>query len=189
MNLMQRLIAAGYPESEMEHRFSDLYVEANDIAKAVVTKWENDCWYFNGEYVETQFNMMKERYVFKCRSQYTPFWADDKDSFDTDDGVIEHLKELMFNHLGAHLDCKTESENLVFVNDETGHKNSFESWYEVYDWLRDIVIEYPAYTELDEEMNWFVGHLHGLNAEGRQKIKEEIMSIADNSAYAQHTIY
>ena len=79
-SLMERILEAGYPEDEVYHHYSDLYVYKTPLTTKVINEWlEENGWgrairdpgsLFVDEFVDN----ITGRKMYDVAFQYTPYW-------------------------------------------------------------------------------------------------------------------
>lgn len=74
VNLMEMLIAEGYPESEMYHHESDLYIYVTPLTQAVVNVWCKINNYHRSQFVSTFYDQQTGKLMYDIAFQYTPYW-------------------------------------------------------------------------------------------------------------------
>ena len=78
MTLMERLVEAGYPESDMSHHCSDLYVYCTPLTKRVIDEWLKDNGYKKRLFVSTFTDQVTGEKMYDVAFQYTPWWSGDR---------------------------------------------------------------------------------------------------------------
>lgn len=68
--LMQMLLDAGYPESEMYHHYSDLYVFVTPITTRVIDKWCNEHGYEKSLHCPKFKDQITGKPMYDCAFQY-----------------------------------------------------------------------------------------------------------------------
>ena len=74
--LMQRLIRAGYPESQMFHHESDLYVFATSLTDRVIDEWCREEGFKRSLFVEPFHDCVTRRTMFDIAFQYDTYWTE-----------------------------------------------------------------------------------------------------------------
>ena len=74
MTLIESLLAAGYPQSEIYHHRSDLYVYATPLTQRVINKWFKENRLNRCLFVSIFTDNITGRKMYDCAFQYTPFW-------------------------------------------------------------------------------------------------------------------
>lgn len=72
--LYQRLIAAGYPESDMFNHESDLYVFKTDITEQVIDEWLSQNGLDKALFVKTFKDNITGKPMFDIAFAYDPYW-------------------------------------------------------------------------------------------------------------------
>ena len=72
--LMERLIEAGYPESEMYHHESDLYIYVTPLTTKVVSEWCAERGFRRDWHCPIFKDSITGRKMYDCAFQYTPAW-------------------------------------------------------------------------------------------------------------------
>ena len=72
--LYQMLLAAGYPESQMAHHESDLYIFVTQMTQRVVNQWCKDSGYHRHLFVNTFQDQITGRMMFDVAFAYDPWW-------------------------------------------------------------------------------------------------------------------
>ncbi len=75
-SIMQRLIDAGYPVSEMDHHESDLYVYATKLAFDTILTWLDDNGYRFDVMVDVFTDQITGRKMYDIAFGYDPYWND-----------------------------------------------------------------------------------------------------------------
>ena len=75
MTLMEALKEAGYPEAEMYHHGSDLYVYASDLTHRVINDWFKQQGLHKPLFVSTFKDNVTGRTMYDIAFQYTPAWS------------------------------------------------------------------------------------------------------------------
>lgn len=75
MTLMETLIAAGYPQDEMYHHRSDLYVYATPLTQRVINEWFKANRLNRCLFVSMFTDNITGRKMYDIAFQYTPFWS------------------------------------------------------------------------------------------------------------------
>ena len=74
--LMERLLEAGYPPEDVDHRYSDLYVYVTPLTTKVIAEWANDYGYNSnlrdGVFVQTFKDQITGRTMYDIAFQYIP---------------------------------------------------------------------------------------------------------------------
>lgn len=78
MTLMERLVEAGYPRSDMFHHYSDLYVYLTPLTKKVIDQWIKDNGYKKNLFVSTFTDQVTGEKMYDVAFQYDPFWSGDR---------------------------------------------------------------------------------------------------------------
>ena len=78
MTLMEKLIEAGYPESDMFHHYSDLYVYCTPTTKRVIDKWFEESGLKRHLFVSTFTDQVTGRKMYDISFQYTPWFSGDR---------------------------------------------------------------------------------------------------------------
>lgn len=68
--LMELLIEAGYPESEMDHHESDLYVYVTPITTKVINEWCKENEYRREWHCPVFTDQTTKRQMYDCAFQY-----------------------------------------------------------------------------------------------------------------------
>lgn len=68
--LMQRLVDAGYPRSEMDHHGSDLYVFVTPVTTREIEKWCADHKYSITHFCPIFRDQITGRMMYDCAFQY-----------------------------------------------------------------------------------------------------------------------
>ena len=75
-SLMERLLEAGYPPEDIDHRYSDLYVYVTPLTTRVLTEWtdENghDSNLRDGVFVQKFRDQITGRMMYDVAFQYIP---------------------------------------------------------------------------------------------------------------------
>lgn len=76
MQLMDMLREAGYPEGEMFHHESDLYVFVNTLTANVIGRWLDERGYSDKRMVDVFRDKKTGRLMYDLPFQYTPYWEE-----------------------------------------------------------------------------------------------------------------
>lgn len=68
--LMQRLLDAGYPASEIDHHESDLYVYVTPLTTQVIEQWCREHEYDRTWHCPTFYDQITGRLMYDCAFQY-----------------------------------------------------------------------------------------------------------------------
>lgn len=79
MTLMESLIAAGYPEDEIYHHRSDLYIFKTPQTKDVIDKWFRENGLNKWLFVSIFTDNITGRKMYDVAFQYAPFWAGERE--------------------------------------------------------------------------------------------------------------
>lgn len=72
--LMERLLQAGYPEDEIFHHESDLYIYYTSLTKRIVTNWCKENGYSYYIMCQVFKDQVTGRPMFDIPFQYMPWW-------------------------------------------------------------------------------------------------------------------
>lgn len=72
MTLMEKLEAAGYPQEEMYHHESDLYVFLTPLTKRVIDEWFKEEGLHRHLFVSTFRDQITGKPMYDVAFQYTP---------------------------------------------------------------------------------------------------------------------
>lgn len=75
MTLMEKLTQAGYPEADMFHHDSDLYIYASDFTQRVINEWFKENGLKRSLFVSTFKDNITGRTMYDIAFQYTPYWG------------------------------------------------------------------------------------------------------------------
>ena len=78
MTLMEKLIEAGYPKSDMFHHYSDLYVYCTPTTKRVIDRWFEESGLKRHLFVSTFTDQVTGRKMYDIAFQYTPWFSGDR---------------------------------------------------------------------------------------------------------------
>ncbi len=74
--LMERLLEAGYPPEDIDHRYSDLYVYVTPLTTRVLTEWADENGYDSnlrdGVFVQKFRDQITGRMMYDVAFQYIP---------------------------------------------------------------------------------------------------------------------
>lgn len=68
--LMERLLEAGYPESEMDHHESDLYVYVTPLTTRVIKEWCKDNGFRKNWHCPIFTDQITGKKMYDCAFQY-----------------------------------------------------------------------------------------------------------------------
>lgn len=75
-SLMERLLEAGYPPKDIDHRYSDLYVYVTPLTTRIIKEWADENGYDNnlrdGVFVQTFKDQITGRKMYDIAFQYIP---------------------------------------------------------------------------------------------------------------------
>ena len=75
-SLMERLLEAGYPPEDIDHRYSDLYVYVTPLTTRVLTEWADENGYDSnlryGVFVQKFRDQITGRMMYDVAFQYIP---------------------------------------------------------------------------------------------------------------------
>ena len=75
-SLMERLLEAGYPPEDIDHRYSDLYVYVTPMTTRVLTEWADENGYDSnlrdGVFVQKFMDQITGRMMYDVAFQYIP---------------------------------------------------------------------------------------------------------------------
>lgn len=74
MTLMEKLVEAGYPQQEMYHHCSDLYVYLTPLTRRVINEWFEEEGLSRDSFVSTFTDQISGRPMYDVAFQYTPYW-------------------------------------------------------------------------------------------------------------------
>ena len=74
MTIMEALAEAGYPEEDMFHHGTDLYVYASDLTQRVINDWFKANGLNRTLFVSTFKDNVTGRTMYDIAFQYTPAW-------------------------------------------------------------------------------------------------------------------
>lgn len=93
-SLMERLLEAGYPASEIDNHYSDLYVYVTPLTTKVIKEWARENGYKqdlrDGVFVQTFKDQITGRKMYDIAFQYVPFWG--KTTFDVNGRTVYFVK-------------------------------------------------------------------------------------------------
>lgn len=72
--LYQMLLAAGYPESQMGHHESDLYVFVSPITQRIINQWCKANGYHRHLFVNTFYDQVTGKLMYDIPFAYDPWW-------------------------------------------------------------------------------------------------------------------
>lgn len=72
--LLEALIEAGYPNEQVYHHCSDLYIFVTPLTKQIVDKWFKDKGLKRNLFVSTFQDQVTGQMMYDCAFQYDPFW-------------------------------------------------------------------------------------------------------------------
>lgn len=75
MTLMEKLVEAGYPQKEMHHHCSDLYVYLTPLTRRVINEWLSEERLTGSLFVSTFKDQISGRPMYDIAFQYTPYWT------------------------------------------------------------------------------------------------------------------
>lgn len=70
MSLKEMLIEAGYPESEMFHHYSDLYVYVTELTTEIISKWCAENGYRMEHHCPIFTDQITGRQMYDCYFQW-----------------------------------------------------------------------------------------------------------------------
>ena len=75
-SLMERLLEAGYPPEDIDHRYSDLYVYVTPLTTKIITEWADENGYDSnlrdGLFVQKFKDQITGRMIYDIFFQYIP---------------------------------------------------------------------------------------------------------------------
>ena len=74
-SLMERLTEAGYPEEQMFHHATDLYVYVNPLTTKVLEEWCREHGYRREWHCPTFKDQITGRKMYDIAFQYLPAWS------------------------------------------------------------------------------------------------------------------
>lgn len=76
MTLMERLVSAGYPASDIDHHESDLYVYVSDLTFNVISSWLSEKRY-SWECMVNEFtDQITGKRMYDIAFAYDPYWKE-----------------------------------------------------------------------------------------------------------------
>lgn len=75
-SLMEMLLDAGYPQSEMHHHCSDLYIFATPLTSKVVREWCKANDYRKDVFVDVFIDEITGKPMYDIAFQYDPYWEE-----------------------------------------------------------------------------------------------------------------
>lgn len=72
--LLQTLLDAGYPEDEVYHHCSDLYVYLTPLTRRAINEWFEEEGLNRDSFVTTFTDQISGRPMYDVAFQYTPYW-------------------------------------------------------------------------------------------------------------------
>ena len=72
--LMEALLEAGYPERDIYHHESDLYVYATPLTWKVIERWFAQAGLLTYMFVTSFKDQITGRRMYDVAFQYTPYW-------------------------------------------------------------------------------------------------------------------
>lgn len=74
--LMERLVEAGYPKEQMDHHYSDLYIDDTSLTRKLIDEWCRENGYVKQLFVKRFSDQITRRPMFDIAFQYDPFWEE-----------------------------------------------------------------------------------------------------------------
>lgn len=78
--LMEVLEDAGYPQEQMFHHNSDLYVYITPLTKEVVGKWFDENGICKEAFLSSFADQITGKRMYDIAFQYTPFWSEEPEA-------------------------------------------------------------------------------------------------------------
>lgn len=73
MTLIEKLLDAGYPENEIFHHYSDLYIYANQKTTKIINEWFKEQGLNEKIFVDIFQDLITGKQMFDCAFQYYNF--------------------------------------------------------------------------------------------------------------------
>ena len=108
-SLMQQLLDAGYPEDQIDHHESDLYVYVTPLTTGVIQKWCEENGYNLDHFCSVFKDQKTGKRMYDCAFQFDKFWKDEAREPRVESKISRKIKESVTSQRYRYFNTKFRS--------------------------------------------------------------------------------